>query len=341
MKWPRLTRRTALRAALVAAILLPAEILRRRTEERGLGNWLRWTFEGRRNELLGAPVPVSIVRVPTYGPEVAPALAEALRPLALPDLRGKRVVLKPNLVDHIPDLPTTTHPTVLDAAIGYFQDAGAGEIIVAEASAFRRDGRQLLHEAGYDPVLAARGVPFVDLNYDDPVKVPVKGSYARLDSLFLPRTVLEADFFVTLPKMKTHHWSGLTLAMKSLYGVVPGMRYGWPKNTLHVRGIPAMIVELATTIPASLAIVDGIVGMDGDGPLYGNPRPTGVLVAGRDLVAVDATCARIMGFDPAKVDYLAFAGWAGVGMVAEDKIRLHGAPLAQVRQRYEPAPIVL
>src|SRR5262249_11991374 len=131
MKWPRLSRRGALRLGLVAAALLPLELLRERTAERGPGPWLRWTFSGRARDLFGPSSTVSVVRQPDYGVGVPVALAAALQPLGLPDLRGKRVVLKPNLIDHVPDFPTTTHPAVLDAAIAYFQAAGA-RVTVAE-----------------------------------------------------------------------------------------------------------------------------------------------------------------------------------------------------------------
>ena len=82
--------------------------------------------------------------------------------------------------------------------------------------------------------------------------------------------------------------------------------YGWPKNELHQIGITECIVELYAA-SAAFAIVDGIVGMEGNGPIQGTPKHAGVLVMGRDLAAVDATCCRIMGIDPAKVEYLSMA----------------------------------
>src|SRR5947208_11529032 len=94
--------------------------------------------------------------------------------------------------------------------------------------------------------------------------------------------------------MKTHHWAGATLALKSLFGTLPGICYGWPKNELHWRGIPNSIVDIALTHTPHLAIVDGIVGMEGDGPLQGTAKKVGAIVMGADLVAVDATCCRRM-----------------------------------------------
>jgi uncharacterized protein (DUF362 family) len=96
--------------------------------------------------------------------------------------------------------------------------------------------------------------------------------------------------------------------MKNLFGLVPGGVYGWPKNVLHWAGIPESIVDLHHLFPRQFAIVDGIVGMEGNGPIQGTPKQAGVIVAGSDVVAVDATCCRIMGIDPRKIEYLRLAG---------------------------------
>ena len=111
-----------------------------------------------------------------------------------------------------------------------------------------------------------------------------------------------------MPKLKTHHWAGATLSLKNLFGTLPGICYGWPKNELHWRGIDNSIVDIALTRTPELAIVDGIIGMEGDGPIMGTPRGYGVLAMSRDLVAADATCARVIGFDATKLPYLEAAG---------------------------------
>jgi len=123
-------------------------------------------------------------------------------------------------------------------------------------------------------------------------------------NLWLPRTVLEADFLVSMPKIKTHHWSGVTLSMKNMFGVVPGARYGWPKNILHWKGIQESILDLCATVPIHFVIADGIVAMEGNGPLNGNPRPLGKIVLADDPVAGDATCSRLMGFRPDRIVHL-------------------------------------
>jgi uncharacterized protein (DUF362 family) len=110
-----------------------------------------------------------------------------------------------------------------------------------------------------------------------------------------------------MPKMKTHHWAGVTLSIKNCFGCVPGRVYGWPKNILHWVGLTQAIVDVGAAVRPNLQIVDGIVGMQGNGPIQGTPMPAGLLVFGADAVATDVTAARLMGFDPSRVPYLSQA----------------------------------
>jgi uncharacterized protein (DUF362 family) len=132
----------------------------------------------------------------------------------------------------------------------------------------------------------------------------LRANYTDLGHLWLPRTVLSADLLVSMPKVKTHHWSGVTLGMKNLFGVVPGAKYGWPKNILHWRGIEPSIVDICATVPIHFVIADAIVAMEGNGPLAGSSRALGKVVLSDDPVAADATCARLMGFDPERIAHI-------------------------------------
>jgi uncharacterized protein (DUF362 family) len=87
--------------------------------------------------------------------------------------------------------------------------------------------------------------------------------------------VVEADLIVSLPKMKTHHWVGVTASMKNLYGTIPGIKYGWPKNVLHHAGIPETVFDINASLPKSIAIIDGIDCMEGDGPIMGTLKQWG------------------------------------------------------------------
>jgi uncharacterized protein (DUF362 family) len=224
-------------------------------------------------------------------------------------VRGRRVVLKPNLVEFDPSGVINTHPAVIAATIVALRRLGAADVIVAEGAGHRRDTEYLLEASGLLEVLREARARYVDLNVDAVRAVPLRSRFTSLGQLHLPVTVLDAELLVSMPKLKTHHWAGVTLAMKNMFGIVPGSVYGWPKNVLHWQGIGNSILDINATLGMPrLAVVDGIVGMEGNGPIQGVARPMGVLVFGNDWVAVDATCTRLMSLKAAGVDYLRAAG---------------------------------
>lgn len=242
-----------------------------------------------------------VANVSNYHEDIATPLIIALRELGFSEahFKGKRILLKPNLVEtHAGAIHINTHPFVIRGAIEAFLHYGASDIVVAEGPGHCRDSYRLLEESGVVDILFEDKIKFIDLNYDDPYKVKTFGKESRLDNLILPKTLKQVDYIVSMPKLKTHHWVGVTLSMKNLFGVMPGSYYGWPKNVLHWAGINETIVDINATIRPHLAIVDGIIGMEGDGPIMGSPRQANVVVVGKNFPAVDATCARIMGINP-------------------------------------------
>jgi uncharacterized protein (DUF362 family) len=249
---------------------------------------------------------VSIFKAASYTQDLPDLIRRGLAnyPGLLNRIKGRRVVLKPNLIEYHESERVNTHPALIAAAIDAVRHCGAGEVIVAEGPGHRRDMELLLEQSGLDAVLHAAQVKFVDLNLDAIAAVPLVSNYTGLGQLYLPQTILDADVLISMPKLKTHHWAGVTLSLKNMFGVVPGVKYGWPKNLLHWRGIHKSIVDINTTVQPAFAIVDGIEGMEGDGPLYGETVHSGLLVMGDNLTAVDATCARLMHIYPERMEYL-------------------------------------
>jgi uncharacterized protein (DUF362 family) len=253
-------------------------------------------------------------------------------------LKGKRVVLKPNLVEYHRDKVINTDPRIVAAVIELCQREGAGEVIVAEGPGHWRNVEYLVSASGLGDVLRHYQVSFVDLNHDEPVKQLNAGRATGLPYLYLAKTIVTAEVLISLPKLKTHHWAGATLSLKNLFGTLPGTCYGWPKNELHWRGIPNSIIDIALTRTPDLAIVDGIIGMEGDGPLNGTAKPMGVLVMGSDLVAVDATCCRLMQLDPAHVPYLMLGRDRRLGRLGEQEIEQLGESIAALAQPFDTLP---
>jgi uncharacterized protein (DUF362 family) len=246
---------------------------------------------------------VAILHVEQYSQRIDEVLASGLRLFRI-NVQGKTVVLKPNLVDYAPGNAINTHPMLVLAAAESFRRMGAKCVTIAEGPGHQRDTQLVLSESGYQESLRAEAIRFVDLNRDELIRTRLRASYMGMKSLWLPRTVLEADFLVSMPKIKAHHWAGVTLSMKNMLGTVPGARYGWPKNILHWKGIQESILDVCATIPVHFVIADGIVAMEGNGPLNGTARPLGKIVLAGDPVAADATCARLMGFEPDRIVHI-------------------------------------
>ncbi len=249
-------------------------------------------------------------------------------------LRGKRVLLKPNMVEPTRDAPhVTTHPAMVVAAAEVFRHWGAS-VTVGEAPGHVRDTEMALVESGLAEALEASKLPFADLNYEDAGWVENGGRASDLKGFYFPRSVIESDLIVSMPKLKTHHWVGVTASMKNLYGVIPGIRYGWPKNVLHYNGIPQTVFDINASLPKSIAIIDGITCMEGDGPIMGSPKSMGVILIGTVPAAVDATAARLMEVDPRRIGYLRLAA-DRLGPIHDRHIEQRGEPWEPLARRFE------
>jgi len=278
---------------------------------------------------------VSLTTVSDYGQELSDTVRRIFAEHRV-EVKGKTILLKPNLVEFNPDAPINTHPRVVHAALEAFRSLGAADVRIGEGSGHRRGSLDMAEAAGYLDEIPGFEKIFTDLNFDDVTRIQLARPAIGLDHLYLPNTALRCDLLVSLPKMKTHHFVGATLAMKNLFGLVPGGIYGWPKNPLHWAGIPESIVALHANFPRQFCLVDGIIGMEGNGPIQGTRKAACVLVAGSDPVAVDATACRVMGLDPARVSYIAMS--AGNGQTKEENVRQIGRAIRSVSTRFAVRP---
>lgn len=315
-----LTRRQLLKLGLGSAVLASAGLAVVR--QYAAKPWIENTF---------------IAKVPSYEADIKTAILIGLKELGITnqEIKGKRVLLKPNLIELNPGSShIVTHPMVVRGAAEAFLSLGAAGVQVAEGPGHVRDTLMIVEESGLAEILWEDRIPFVDLNYDDGFTVANAGGYSRLKSLTFPATLRKADFIVSLAKLKTHHWAGITLSMKNLFGIMPGIYYGWPKNVLHRVGIDKAILDINATLRPHLAIIDGIIGMEGDGPIMGTPKYAGVLIMGRNLPAADATGARIMGINPDRIKHLAKAD-GYLGPIREDWIVQRGESIASVQTEFQ------
>src|SRR5438876_4183938 len=208
---------------------------------------------------------VAVLNAAEYSERIEALLLDGLRLFRLQVL-GLSILLKPNLVEDLPGL-VNTNSILIGAAARCFLHLGARRVVIGEGPGHQRDTELVVLAAGLKPHLRERQIEFVDLNRDELMKVHLKANYSGLGTLWLPRTVLSSDFVVSMPKVKTHHWAGVTLSLKNMFGVVPGMKYGWPKNILHWHGIHQSILDVCATVPVDFVIADGIEATEGNGPL--------------------------------------------------------------------------
>lgn len=279
---------------------------------------------------------VFVAKAAGYDADLADIVRRGLAELGVTpaEIAGKQVLVKPNLVEpHAGAGHINVHPRMVQAVAEAFLALGAGSVAVGEGAGHRRDAYLVLEESGLAEALAEDRLAFYDLNSGPLARRPNAGGYSRLGDLWLPDRLLAAAVVVSLAKMKTHHWAGVTLAMKNLFGVMPGAVYGWPKNVLHFAGIEPSILDVNATVRPAFAIIDGIVGMDGDGPIMGDPVAAGVVVLGRSAVATDATACRVMGIDPSKVGYLQTAD-GRLGTIQASRIEQRGESPVAVRRDF-------
>jgi uncharacterized protein (DUF362 family) len=242
-----------------------------------------------------------------------------------------RVLIKPNLTaeENLWERGILTGPVFMQALVEEVQRARPAEIIIAEAIAVGLNTKKAFAANGYEEVARVTGARLFDL-YDgefEEIKIPAGG---LLKSVRVSREVLRADFFINAPVLKTHFASTLTAAMKNLKGTTTYDE----KKRFHYLGLNKAFTELNAVLKPHLNVVDGLIAMEGDGPIAGTPVGLNMLMAGTDAVAVDTIAARIMGIDPTEVLSLCLAQGMGLGVWDETDIKVLGRSIEEVRHPF-------
>ena len=210
---------------------------------------------------------------------------------------GEEVVIKPNLCNaKNPHGMVITDFRILEAVIRLIQKK-TDRITVVESDNISDTADNRAAKSGLLDKLGELGAGFMNLTGDDHEVHEIAGKKLRL-----PRTVLDAEYFVNLPKIKTEGHVSVTLSIKNLFGVLQRRK----KSALHKR-LNEILPYLAKVVRHDLIVVDGLVAMEGNGPLIGTPREMGVVIAGRSPISVDALCSRLMCFDPTEIPHIAKA----------------------------------
>jgi len=228
---------------------------------------------------------------------------------------GMKVLLKPNLLTaRAPEDAVTTHPEVVRAVGRLVQKAGGTVWVGDSPGGYGKNIDEIFEKSGLRHIA---GVEDFEL---------VKFSTANfIDGIPIARQVLDADLVISIPKLKTHCVTVMTGAIKNTFGTVTGLY----KAECHSRSpreddLAKILVKVHSITKPGLTVVDGIVGMEGDGPGGGSPRAVNVIMAGADAVAIDSCIAKIMGLDPLSVSVTKRAYEAGLGEADLSKIEMLG-----------------
>ncbi len=207
--------------------------------------------------------------------------------------KGSRVLLKPNLLyGKAPEKAVTTHPSIIKGVIGIVREAGGIPFLGDSPSVGSL--MRAAEKAGIKRVTDEMGCPLVEFN--QPILAP-KGVRKFSKQLEIDRNVLEADVVINLPKWKTHGMTVLTLGVKNLFGCIPGAKKAlWHLKAGEDRKVFAQtLVDLYQVIRPSLTILDGIIGMEGNGPNSGHPISLGLILASRDPLSLDQIVCDLLG----------------------------------------------
>ena len=279
---------------------------------------------------------VSIARCPEYEPAaLAAALDESLRPLGGMQAfvrPGDSVFLKVNLLSKAePERMVTTHPEVVRAVVRAVKAAG-GEVSIGDSPGGRTSAAsaaKLFQVSGMAEVAETEGARLVLLD-DEHVRVPVPAG-AKYASLTLGAQAVRADVLITLPKFKTHGFMTLTGAVKNQFGLVPGLE----KAQFHLK-VPSrpdfadMLIDINEACMPALAIMDAVVGMEGEGPAGGSPKPIGALMASRDIYALDVVMAAMAGLAVGEVPVTKQAAMRGLGPTSVEDVEVVGVPWREI-----------
>jgi uncharacterized protein (DUF362 family) len=239
---------------------------------------------------------------------------------------GRLVVIKPNICNSKnPDGMVLTDFRIIKSVVNLVQENG-NEILIVESNNISGSAESRVEKSGLMKLLDKWNVGFLNLSNDDYIEYRVAGKELRI-----PRTVLEADYFINIPKIKTCAHTLVTLSIKNLYGVLQRKQ----KGKLH-KHLDQILPFLAKTIKNDIVIVDGINCMEGNGPVIGNPICMNLVLAGRNVTSLDAVCCWLMGFDPAEISHIALTAENGVGPIDVNSIEVVGAKWMKYTQVFEP-----
>jgi uncharacterized protein (DUF362 family) len=268
-----------------------------------------------------------------------------LEKFSLPDLKGRRVLIKPNAARlAFPGDGVTTHPQVVSATIDHLKERGVRCIAIGESCIFGVNAKEAFQATGMKGVSEEKEVELLDLDQGNPMEIVIsRGKVVK--KIKVPATLKEFDFIISIPVMKTHMHTQVTLSIKNMKGLLwrkekarfHQLRFG-QKITLGHKELDIAISEMASVLSPHLAIIDGTVGMEGMGPAYGQVKKMGMILVGNNALSTDAVAARLMGFSPDAIPHLRLAAERELGEIDLQKISVEPKDYSKWVMPFDPPP---
>ncbi|OIN97535.1 hypothetical protein AUJ66_02895 [Candidatus Desantisbacteria bacterium CG1_02_38_46] len=281
-------------------------------------------------------IKVSIIRCDDYDyKKLRNALEESLKLIGgLESImrQGDKVLLKPNMMaSKPPEKAINTHPLFVRALFEIIRDFGAKPVIGESPGGAIFGTRRVWKNSGMEEMAKEIGAPIVKLESSGIAKVkPPFGK--KLKEFYIARPILDADVVVSVPKFKVHGTMLLTGAIKNLLGTIPGIhKVDFHKAAPKPDEFGDMLSDILSVAKPKLAVMDAILGMEGNGPTFGNPRKVGFVISSTDCVAMDAVVAQMMGIEPLRVYATKHAARKGLGIGDLNNIEVLGVSLSEAK----------
>jgi len=247
-------------------------------------------------------------------------------------LKGKRVVIKPNLLNATPpEKAVVTHPEFFRAVVQLVREHGAVPLMV-ESPAFQ-PLKKVMEKTGYDRIVKEEDCEVANTRE---TAILIHGGGTRYKRFELAGALFDADIVFNLPKFKTHGITYITAAVKNLFGFIHGLN----KSQWHLRApskeeFSSFLIDFYGALlhgferpKTYIHIMDAIVGMEGEGPgLSGDPKKIGAVLISDDAVAIDSVAAKLVGFNKNRIDTITLGEERGLGTASLEKIELMGSGL--------------
>ncbi|MDI6736698.1 MAG: DUF362 domain-containing protein, partial [bacterium] len=275
---------------------------------------------------------ISVIRCSAYQPtEVAKAIREAVNLIGGMGRfvkKGMRVLLKPNLLsDKPPDKAVNTHPSIIKAVIDLVIEQG-GILRIGDNPGIH-SLTKIVQKSGLGEFINDADMFLPDFSRYVLSQTPKDYTFREFK---IAEEVLEADLVINLPKIKTHGHMLLTLAVKNLFGCLSKHeRIQWHlKAGINKDFFATMLLELYSLIQPGLTIVDGVIGMEGNGPGSGTPRGIGVIIAGIDCLSIDTVISHILNLDSQNLYTIKAAEGRNLGKISLGEIDVVGEKISHL-----------